>query len=131
MSRSRAPILLGLTAAGGVGYYLYTSGGRPKVAEKQFESDVHKATAKAKEVLPHRGADAEKEGKKLGQEAGAKFDNAVAAANKEYSKAKSEAESYAKETKADTMKKIDEFDRKVEEGTSKAKSGISGWFGGK
>lgn len=38
MSRSRAPILLGLTAAGGVGYYLYTSGGRPKVAEKQFES---------------------------------------------------------------------------------------------
>jgi hypothetical protein len=39
MSRSnRAPLALGLAAAGGVGYYLYSSGGKPKVAEKQFES---------------------------------------------------------------------------------------------
>jgi len=38
MSRSRTPLVLGLAAAGGVGYYLYTSGGKPKVAEKQFES---------------------------------------------------------------------------------------------
>lgn len=38
MSRSRAPLYLGLAAAGGVGYYLYNSGGKPKVAEKQFES---------------------------------------------------------------------------------------------
>jgi hypothetical protein len=29
------------------------------------------------------------------------------------------------------MKKIDEADRKVEEGAAKAKSGISSWFGGK
>jgi hypothetical protein len=36
--RSRAPLYLGLAAAGGVGYYLYTAGGSPKVAEKQFES---------------------------------------------------------------------------------------------
>lgn len=38
MSRSRTPLILGLAAAGGVGYYLYKSGGDPKVAEKQFES---------------------------------------------------------------------------------------------
>lgn len=37
MSKSRAPLILGLTAAGGVGYYLYGSGGSPKAAEKQFE----------------------------------------------------------------------------------------------
>lgn len=37
MSRSRLPLLLGLTAAGGAGYYLYGAGGSPKVAEKQFE----------------------------------------------------------------------------------------------
>jgi len=35
--KSRVPLILGLTAAGGVGYYLYTAGGNPKVAEKQFE----------------------------------------------------------------------------------------------
>lgn len=28
---------LGLAAIGGVGYYLYSAGGNPKVAEKQFE----------------------------------------------------------------------------------------------
>lgn len=35
---SRAPLYIGLAAAGGVGYYLYSAGGSPKVAEKQFES---------------------------------------------------------------------------------------------
>jgi len=29
------------------------------------------------------------------------------------------------------MKKVDEFDKKVEAEASKAKSGISSWFGGK
>lgn len=36
--KSKIPLFLGLTAAGGVGYYLYNAGGSPKVAEKQFES---------------------------------------------------------------------------------------------
>lgn len=35
---SRTPLYIGLAAAGGVGYYLYSAGGSPKVAEKQFES---------------------------------------------------------------------------------------------
>lgn len=35
--RSRAPLILGLTAAGGVGYYLYSAGGSPKVAQKKVE----------------------------------------------------------------------------------------------
>ena len=38
MSKARTPIILGLAAAGGVGYYLYNSGGSAKAAEKQFES---------------------------------------------------------------------------------------------
>lgn len=39
MSRSRAPLFLGLTAAGGIGYYLYGAGGNAKVAEKNFEGE--------------------------------------------------------------------------------------------
>lgn len=35
--KSRAPLLITLAAAGGVGYYLYNAGGNPKVAEKQVE----------------------------------------------------------------------------------------------
>lgn len=39
MSKARGPLLIGLTAAaGGLGYYLYQSGGNVKVAEKQFQS---------------------------------------------------------------------------------------------
>ena len=35
---SRRPLLLGgLALAGGAGYYLYSAGGNPKLAEKQFE----------------------------------------------------------------------------------------------
>jgi len=131
MSRSQLPLYLGLTAAGGVGYYMYQAGGRPKVAEKRFESDMHKAAASVKSELPGRGAGAEKEGKKVGQEAGAKFDEAVATVDRNVSRAKSDAEAYAKGVKADTMQKIDETDRKIEESAAKAKSGISSWFGGK
>lgn len=35
--RSRAPLYVTLAAAGGVGYYLYSAGGSPKVAEKKLE----------------------------------------------------------------------------------------------
>jgi truncated hemoglobin YjbI len=55
----------------------------------------------------------------------------VETVNKDISKAKSETESYAKAAKADALKKVDEFDHKVEEGASKSKSYLSSWFGGK
>lgn len=48
----------------------------------------------------------------------------------ELAKARADAEAYAKDLKAGTMKKVDEFDRKVEAEASKAKSGVSSWFGG-
>lgn len=35
--KSQLPLVLGLTAAAGVGYYLYSAGGSPKAAEKRFE----------------------------------------------------------------------------------------------
>ena len=33
-------LVLGVTAASGVGYYLYNAGGSPRAAEKQFESEL-------------------------------------------------------------------------------------------
>lgn len=49
----------------------------------------------------------------------------------ELSKARADAEAYSKDTKNAALKKINEFDNKVEAEASKAKSGISSWFGGK
>jgi hypothetical protein len=35
--KSKIPLAIGLTAAAGVGYYLFQAGGNPTVAEKKFE----------------------------------------------------------------------------------------------
>ncbi|KAI0170828.1 hypothetical protein BJ166DRAFT_204864 [Pestalotiopsis sp. NC0098] len=131
MSRSRAPLYLGLTAAGGVGYYLYSAGGSPSVAQKQAEADAHKLSAKVKGELPGRGQEAEKKAEAYGKEAGQKFDNALQKSQAEIAKAKADAEAYAKDVKASTLKKVDEFDRKVETKAAEAKTGLSSWFGGK
>lgn len=104
MSRSKAPIYIGTAVAGGLGYYLYSAGGSPKVAQKEFESehppfpiashhsppqtatntplppgDAHKAAAKIRGEIGHptQQTNYEKEGKHLGQSVGAKFDSAV------------------------------------------------------
>ncbi|KAI9167755.1 calcofluor white hypersensitive protein [Paramyrothecium foliicola] len=130
MSRSRVPLVLGLGAAGGVGYYLYSAGGSPKAAEKKFESDVHKASASVKANLPGNSPNAEGELKKIGAEAGAKLDNAWSEADRQAGRAKSNAEAYAKDARAEAIKTVNKFDEKVEEGAAKAKSGISSWFGG-
>ncbi|KAM4057552.1 calcofluor white hypersensitive protein [Hirsutella rhossiliensis] len=130
MSRSRMPLILGLGAAGGIGYYLYSAGGNAKAAENKFESDVHRASANIKSQLPGSSPNAEKELKGYGAEAGSKLDKAWSEADKQASRLKSNTEAYAKDAKAEAMKAVDKFDQKVEDGTAKAKGGISSWFGG-
>jgi hypothetical protein len=39
----------GVGAAAGVGYYLYQAGGKPKVAEKQFERALKLAKARSQD----------------------------------------------------------------------------------
>merc|ERR1711988_251605 len=98
-----------------------------KAAENKFESDMHKASANVKSHIPGRSPNAERDGTHLGAQAGAKIDTAIAEADKQAGRAKSNVESYAKDAKAEALKSIDKFDQKVEEGSAKAK----GWFGGK
>ncbi|KAG6041990.1 hypothetical protein E4U41_007509 [Claviceps citrina] len=139
MSKSRVPLFLGLGAAGGIGYYLYSAGGSPKAAENKFESDIHRASAKVKDALPggKPAASAERELKNLGADAGAKIDQAWADADKKAGSIKSQTEAYVKDAKSEAIKAkseaikaVDKFDQRVEDGAAKAKSGISSWFGG-
>ncbi|KAL6363305.1 hypothetical protein LRP88_02717 [Fusarium phalaenopsidis] len=131
MSKSRLPLILGGGAAAGVGYYLYSAGGSPRVAKEEAQSDAHRAAAEVKSHLPGRSpVDAEKDLKGYGQQAGAQVDKALAEADRQASVAKSNIESYAKDAKAEALKAVDKFDNKVEEEAAKAKSGISSWFGG-
>lgn len=52
----------------------------------------------------------------------------VNGAKRKLSDAEIKAEQYAKDTSQQLKSKVDKFDQKVEEGASKAKSGLSGWF---
>jgi len=122
---------LGVAAAGGVGYYLYSAGGSPKVAEKNLEADLSKASAKIKGELPGRGKEAQKKGEAWASEAGQKFDNAADKARAEFAKAENKLDGYRKEAGKETTAAINKFDSTVEKETAKAKSGISSWFGGK
>merc|ERR1712000_734141 len=93
----------------------------------QQPGDMHKVSANVKSHVPGRSPNAERDGTHLGAQAGAKIDTAIAEADKQAGRAKSNVESYAKDAKAEALKGIDKFDQKVEEGSAKAK----GWFGGK
>ncbi|KAI0601659.1 hypothetical protein F4775DRAFT_408026 [Biscogniauxia sp. FL1348] len=128
-TKSRLPLALGVTALGGVGFYLYSAGGDTKAARKQAEGDAHKFKGRVQDREQQAVTDAEK----LGKQAGAKFDNAVRSVSKtqaELQKAQADAEARSKEVKDAALKKVNEFDKKVEDEASKAKSGLSGWFGG-
>jgi len=129
--KSRVPLALGLTAAAGLGYYLYGAGGSPKVAEKNFEKDLSKASAKVKSEIPGRTKEAEKTGEAWAAQAGAKVDSAAEKARAELAKAEGKFDQYRKEASKDALAKIDKFDAAVEKEAAKAKSGISSWFGGK
>ncbi|KAM3512577.1 hypothetical protein MY11210_003752 [Beauveria gryllotalpidicola] len=133
MSKSRIPLILGLGAAGGIGYYLYSSGGNAQAAEKKFESDLHKARANIRSAIPGTGSspDAANKLETAGSEAGAKLDKAWQKADQQVGQARDHAEAYAKDARAEALKAVDKFDKTVENGASKAKSGISSWFGGK
>ncbi|KAJ1333802.1 hypothetical protein MN608_03799 [Microdochium nivale] len=125
MSRSRVPAIVGLTAVSGIGYYMYSAGGNPKVARKEAEADAHRASAKIKSELPGRTGEYRKEAEAAGARAGAAIDNYSNKAQTELQRATANAEAYAKDAKATTLKKVDEFDAKVEQKAAEAKS----WFG--
>ncbi|KAK3402793.1 hypothetical protein B0T20DRAFT_7764 [Sordaria brevicollis] len=130
MSQSRVLPMLGAGVVGLGGYYIWKSGGSPSAAEKKFEADLHRGAAKVKSEIPRtHQTDARSEGAAYGKEIGSKIDQAVSQADKTYSSTKSQAEALAKDTKAEALKKIDQFDRTVEQKAAEAKSGVSSWFG--
>ncbi|MCJ1382078.1 hypothetical protein MMC17_005190 [Xylographa soralifera] len=145
--RGRLVPTLGVVALGTVGYYLYSAGGNPKVAEKQFEHDAASASARMKGDLPGKGKEAKLQGEVWAKQAGAKLDHVVddakatlhetdaklsakmAEADVKIDHLKADGLQKAKELRKDTDKKIDEFDTTVIRKTQEAKSGIASWFG--
>ncbi|EAW09557.1 uncharacterized protein ACLA_037640 [Aspergillus clavatus NRRL 1] len=142
MSKSRAPMYLGLAAAGGLGYYMYRAGGDPQIAKKKMEIDAHRASAK----IP-RGSQAERVGESFGKEA-SQLDEATSNARTKgkaderipeiaqeglykIDQLRHEAATKVRAGVDEVDKKVDQFDRTVEKKAAEAKGTLSGWFGSK
>ncbi|KAF2861360.1 hypothetical protein K470DRAFT_299297 [Piedraia hortae CBS 480.64] len=141
MSSARFWQVTGLAAAGGVGYYLYQSGGSAKGAEKRAEADAAKLSREVKGHLPGAGKEAQKQGEVFAADAGRKLDDVVASAKDGVSNIDRKLEQYRREAEKNIdgkMKEaqdkansaIDQFDKRVTDGARQAKSGVSSWFGG-
>jgi len=109
--RSKIPVLLGLAAVGAGGYYYYyVAGGDTKTAQNKFEHDAEKATENAQatyDSLKASASSATDVGKQKLEDVQAKLD------------------AERKKAQGEITNKIDEADKKVQEGATKAK----GWFG--
>jgi len=127
---------------GGAGYYLYSAGGNPRVAEKKFEHDAASASSSIKSHIPGVGKEAKTQAKLTAEEAGAKIDHATNALRDTTHKvdaklenyragAEKKIDEYRRETGAKLSSAVDKFDHSVEKGAAQSKSWISGWFGGK
>ena len=139
---NRATTWIGLGAAGAVGYYFYQAGGDPKVAEKKFEADAAKVSATLKDQVPGQAKKLQKEGEltlenaksslsSLGKDLKSEANKVDAKVSKLSSDAASKLDQTGRDVHAAGSKAVNEFDKNVNEGTAKAKSGLSSWFGSK
>ncbi|KAF2798763.1 hypothetical protein K505DRAFT_321657 [Melanomma pulvis-pyrius CBS 109.77] len=126
----------GLLAIGAGTYYLYNAGGDPKLAEKQFEHDAARASAKVRGELPGREKEAKKAGeegfeairskaKELSNDAKAEADKAAAKFESYRQDAAKKLDETRRETGKELNSAVDKFDKSVTEGARKSK----GWFG--
>ncbi|RMZ69921.1 hypothetical protein GMOD_00008861 [Pyrenophora seminiperda CCB06] len=138
----------GLTAVGGVTYYLYSAGGDPKLAEKKAEHDAATAARKLRGDYPGQ----DKELKKAGEEgyeavraraeqyadqakaeakkAEQKLDAYSQNARKQYEDAKLIAEKEFHAAGKQVNAAANKFDAVVEDKAAKTSSWFGGWFGG-
>ncbi|KAL8674645.1 MAG: hypothetical protein Q9168_000953 [Polycauliona sp. 1 TL-2023] len=146
MASRRVLQIGGVTIVAGGAYYLYSAGGNPGVAEKKLEHDVSAAGARLKgQDLSTK--EAQKKGEVFAKEAGATFDRAaddvrgnirqadqvitskMHEAGTKVDQLKDEGTKAFNDTGKQLQQTADSFDKKVNQKTSEAKSGISSWLG--
>ncbi|CAO1602953.1 hypothetical protein XANCAGTX0491_006548 [Xanthoria calcicola] len=128
MASRRALQIGGATIAVGGVYYLYSAGGNPAVAEKKLEHDVSAAGARLK-GQDLSSTEAQKKGEVFAKEAGATLDRTMHEAGSKVDQLKDEGTKAFNDTSKELKQTADSFDKKVNQKTSEAKSGISSWLG--
>ncbi|KAH8707594.1 hypothetical protein GQ44DRAFT_715657 [Phaeosphaeriaceae sp. PMI808] len=122
---------LGVVAAGGVCYYLYSAGGDPKLAEKKAEHDAANALRQVKGNFPGQDKEAKKaaeegyesirstaqqyanQAKTEAQKAEEKLDQYSVEARKKYEEAKRQAEAQFNSASKEVNAAVNKFDQKV------------------
>ncbi|KAF2449932.1 hypothetical protein P171DRAFT_428052 [Karstenula rhodostoma CBS 690.94] len=142
MAGRQVGTLAAVAGLGGVGYYLYSAGGDPKLAEKKLEHDAAEATRKLRGDYPGQDKEAKKAGEEayetarakaqgLANDAKAKADKADAELAKYSADAKKKFEELKTETGREVNAAANKFDKEVTDGINKSKGWFGGIFGGK
>ncbi|RMZ86372.1 hypothetical protein DV736_g6400, partial [Chaetothyriales sp. CBS 134916] len=126
----RALRIGGVVAAAAAGYYLYTAGGDPKVAQKKAEADASQLSSKLKSGISGKEKELETKEQELKQSASGSLDKAVTDAKTIIAHGEKKASEYQLKASKELNKAVDKFDKEVTEKAVQAKSGISSWFGG-
>ncbi|KAF8417815.1 hypothetical protein BGX38DRAFT_1243255, partial [Terfezia claveryi] len=110
-------------------YYMYGAGGDTKVAKESAERDATSASARLKEELPGGGKEGTASAEETLARIGSQVDKTVQEGKHRISEASQKLEEKVEDAKRPVLGTIDEMDKKIEKEASKAKSGISSWFG--
>ncbi|RPB02480.1 hypothetical protein L873DRAFT_405701 [Choiromyces venosus 120613-1] len=129
--KNRLPVYIGTAVAAIAAYYFYNAGGDPTVARKEMKHDASRASASIRDELPGRGKETKAGAEEAMARAGSNIDSTVRDGKSRIAEGQHKLEETKDKTGKAIMGKIDEADLKVENEASKAKSGISSWFGGK
>ncbi|KAA8906410.1 hypothetical protein FN846DRAFT_718019 [Sphaerosporella brunnea] len=127
--KNRIPLILGLGAAGVLGYYFYTAGGDLNIAKKAAEHDAAKVSSSIRDELPGREKEVKTGAEETMARAGATIDSKVEEGKQRIAEGVQRLDQGTQSTKSTVLGKIDEADRKIEAEAAKAKGGIMSWFG--
>ncbi|KAF8457708.1 hypothetical protein BGX38DRAFT_1156852 [Terfezia claveryi] len=128
-SKNNLPLILGGAALLAGAYYMYGAGGDTKVAKESAERDATSASARLKEELPGGGKEGTASAEETLARIGSQVDKTVQEGKHRISEASQKLEEKVEDAKRPVLGTIDEMDKKIEKEASKAKSGISSWFG--
>ncbi|KAG0640345.1 hypothetical protein HOY80DRAFT_17678 [Tuber brumale] len=129
--KNRLPAYIGAGLAAIAAYYFYNAGGDATVAGKKMKQDASRASASIRDELPHRGTENKTSAEESMARAGSAIDSTVRDGKSRITEGQHKLEETKDKTGKAIMSKIDEADLKIESESSKAKSGISSWFGSK
>ncbi|PWW72414.1 hypothetical protein C7212DRAFT_338601 [Tuber magnatum] len=129
--KNRLPVYIGVGVAAIAAYYFYNAGGDAAVAGEKLKQDASRASTSIRDELPGRGTENKVSAEASKRRTDSSIDPTVDDGKSRIAEGQHKLEETKDKTGKAIMSNIDKADLKIESEASKAKRGISSWFGGK